>query len=194
MKPILFLDFDDTLVVTRHLVIQFLNSFYRIQIPSDMYLCGNSLEEVVNTYLPNNKQVTRHQLYDDYAINFLASKKIHDDAYPMEGTEIFIPQLALRYDLWVVTARQDGCRHVVENLCKKFFSRSIVGMHFVWKRVAPMQFSENASKKQFIASTRGEKIAFLDDNPNEVNDMYIFSNYFLLRLLMILSPLVFGFL
>ena len=89
----------------------------------------------------------------------------------MEGTEIFIPQLALRYDLWVVTARQDGCRHVVENLCKKFFSRSIVGMHFVWKRVAPMQFSENASKKQFIASTRGEKIAFLDDNPNEVRNI-----------------------
>ena len=75
MKPILFLDFDDTLVVTRHLVIQFLNSFYRIQIPSDMYLCGNSLEEVVNTYLPNNKQVTRHQLYDDYAINFSHRRK-----------------------------------------------------------------------------------------------------------------------
>jgi 5'(3')-deoxyribonucleotidase len=168
MKPIVFFDFDDTMVLTNPLVVAFLNSYYKIEIPTDVFLCGNSLEKVVNSLLPAHKAVTREELYEDYAKFFLGSREWHEKSYPLFESDVYVPKLASVYDLWIVTARQDGCRPLVEELCERFFPGHITGIHFVWKRVGVRDFQVNKTKSDFIASFTGEKVAYFDDNPGEI--------------------------
>jgi hypothetical protein len=166
-KKTVFFDFDDTMMETHPLLVAFLNQHYGIQIPLDIFLCGNSLDKVVNNFLPPHKAVSAEQLYEDYSRDFLGSRDWHDKAVPMEGACRHIPRLAARYNLWIVTARDDSSRPLLKELCKKFFGGHITGMHFVWKRVGVCDFKVNQTKCDFIAGFPGEKIAFFDDNPNE---------------------------
>ncbi len=168
IKPTVFYDFDDTMLDTRHLVAAYINLRYGTNISAEMYLSGNSLELAVNAALPPGKAVSRDRFYEDFDRLFLRSMKWHSKAVPVKDAEKYIPMISRKYNQWVVTARQDGCAPIFSKLCKKFFGNHISGAHFVWSRTGECQFEMNQSKRDFIASFPGNKVAFFDDNPEEV--------------------------
>lgn len=166
-KPIIFLDFDDTLMHTKDAVIDFCNDHYKIKISKEEYHCGNNLEKIVSAHLPEGEDVSRSDFYTHYGSEFLPSHKWHSGVYPVEGVADVIPQLSKKYDLWIVTARQKGSSEVVQSLIDKFLPGSISGTHHVWEHLGNGEFKESP-KKDFIESFKGEKILFIDDNPAEV--------------------------
>ena len=171
MKPILFFDFDDVLVYTRQVTIDFLTKFYGVQIPDELNYGGNSVWQMVVGLLPPEKKVSREQFYEDCAQHFLTSHDFHAKATPIAGAEMWVPRLAFKYDLWIVTARQEVSLPVVTKLSRKFFGNHIAGMHFVSRRLGERNFQLIKSKKDFIADFPGMKVAFFDDTPSEVREV-----------------------
>jgi len=104
MKPVLFFDFDDMLVLTMGLLRDFLNEHFSIKIPKGIFLCGYSLWGEVNDLLPPERKVTKDQFYEACAVGFLASRDWHLRAMPMPGAQECIPRLAGKYSLWLATA------------------------------------------------------------------------------------------
>jgi hypothetical protein len=168
MKPALFFDFDDTLVETREASKKYILHRYGVEMPKELYLCGNSLWVLVNSLLPPERRVEKDQFYQDWRDNFLTSDEHHRAVQPVREADVIVPQLSVRYDLWVVTARQEASQFVVARLCRRIFGRHITGMHFVWRGNDEVNSWEERSKKDFITNFAGEKVAFFDDNPGEV--------------------------
>lgn len=171
MKPTLFFDFDDTLVDTQPVMRDFIAEYYGVRLPDDLYLCGNTLWKIVNSYLPPERQIPHDQFYEDWAEKFLISHEVHSKVTTMNRADVHIPRLASKYNLWIVTARQEGGLSVVTRLCQRLFGQHIQGIHFVWRRLSKNEFKLIMSKKDFIASFPGEKVAFFDDNPGEVREV-----------------------
>lgn len=167
MRPVLFFDFDNMLVDTDQMQRDFILKEYGVNLPRDVYLCGNSLCEIVNSFLPPDRQVEKHQFYDHWCNNLVMSHKLHEPVKPIPGVMEYLPRIARRYDSWVVTARVLSGRSVAEKLCLKFFGDAISGMHFVWSNGESKTRVER-SKKDFIANFSGHKVAFFDDNPGEI--------------------------
>jgi len=97
----------------------------------------------------------------------------------MTGTWVFISSLSHRgYKLWTVTARQQHGMKVIRYLLDKYVPGCINGIHCVWGRSEEGSF-EGISKKKFMESIPGEKIAFFDDSPDEIKDTKDFISSFL---------------
>jgi hypothetical protein len=168
MKPALFFDFDDTLVETREASRRYIRHRYGVTMPEELYLCGNSLWIQVNELLPPGKKVEKDSFYVDWRDNFLTSDEWHEDARPIGEAPEVIAELSVHFVIWIVTARQLASRLVVEKLCQRFFGQHISGTHFVWDGDGKFQAWVERSKKDFISGFDGSKMAFIDDNPGEI--------------------------
>ncbi len=166
-KPALFLDFDNFKFDTWPAHIAYLNEKYGINSVIADYAHNPPLEQVVGRYLPEGQRPTHIPLYEDLGKNFLASIERHADVKPMEGMCEVVPKLAEKYDLWTVTARQKTSRPVIEHLIERYIPGCIAGIHNVWEHHGDGRVT-GVSKRDFIWSFQGPKVAFLDDSPGEI--------------------------
>jgi hypothetical protein len=169
MQKNIFLDLDGLKFDTLDAHVAYMNWRYGINSKPSDYLNNPPLQAVVNSYLPAEKHVTREEVYADSGKNFLSSIEWHKDVLPFEDMCEVLPELAKKYRLWTVTARQKGGLHVVKYLLNKYIPNCIYEIHCVWEYV-DNEFRD-IPKKQFISSVSGEKIGFIDDTPHEVIEL-----------------------
>jgi hypothetical protein len=71
-----------------------------------------------------------------------------------------------RYNLWLVTARDARTKPVVEHMLDKHFPNCFNGSHFVWTHTLDGFIGKQ--KRDFILDFPGDKVAFIDDSPSEI--------------------------
>jgi FMN phosphatase YigB (HAD superfamily) len=166
MKPVLFFDFDDTLFDTRGLTIEFIRAYYEVDIQHDGYFCGSNLHEAVNKHLPVEDHVEKHDFYLHWSENFGQSRAWYEKTKPLDSAKDILPELKERYDLWIVTARQLSTKVSVDHLLETHFPNCFSGVHFVRHHDGEKYVGK--PKRDFISEFLGEKIAFVDDSPTEI--------------------------
>jgi 5'(3')-deoxyribonucleotidase len=168
MKPTLFFDFDDVCVNHIDMLRVFIFQQFGVEIPAGHFICGNSIGKIVADLLPPDRKITSNRFYEVWATKGVISHELHAGVTPIPGALKYLPKLADKYDIWILTARMEDGRAVVERLCQKFFAGHISGFHFVWKRFGVEDFRQVKSKRDFIKDFSGVKVAFFDDNPGEI--------------------------
>jgi len=166
MKPKIFFDFDDTLFVTKHLITRYIHEQYDVVLPPDEYHCGNSLYEIVVS-LRTDIKIDRETFWRSYAHDFLASTEWHKNIEPYPDMIETMQQLAKKYEIIIVTARQEISRPVVKQILDIYLPNTISHVHYVWKIINGIYVPY--LKADFISDLSGEKVAFFDDNPGEID-------------------------
>ncbi|MBK5215805.1 MAG: hypothetical protein JJE53_03305 [Candidatus Pacebacteria bacterium] len=169
MKNNLFFDFDGMKFDTLKAHILYINNRYGINTVMSDYIGYNyHLDLIVNKYKPE-LNLTRDEFFEDLGKNFSTSIELHQDVIPMKGMCKILPLLSKKYTLWTVTARQTCGHGVIQYLLNKYVPGCISGVHYVWNHSEVGGF-EGISKRDFILSVPGKKIAFFDDSPDEIRD------------------------
>jgi hypothetical protein len=167
-KPYIFLDFDGLQFNTLPALIIFFNETYKINSVAADYISGSSLQSIIRKYDPGNT-TSFDDIYLHHAKNFLASLDWHKNVLPVTGMCEVVPRLVEKYTLWTLTARQNISLPVIRYLSNKYVPNCISGVHCVWSHINGEY--RQASKKTFIESVVGEKIAFIDDSKSEIIKM-----------------------
>jgi hypothetical protein len=183
-KPHLFFDFDGVKFDTVPHEVKYLNARYGIDIKvSEFRGKSEIVDKIINSYLPKTDQLDRLEIWKDLGQNYSASIKWHQDVLPMNGMLKVIKSLREKYTIWTVTSRQSDGKYVIQYLLDKYVPGCINGIHCVYT------FNDNnlsaVFKKDFIRSIKGEKIAFFDDSPSEIEAVkdlipsYLFDPFYL---------------
>ena len=151
--------------------VNYMNHRYGIVTQPEDHIENPSLHLVANKYLPPERHITREDMYEDLASNFLASHEWHKDVQPLEGMADVVQRLAEKYQIWVVTARAVGGMQVMQKLFDTYTPNCIAGIHCVWTGLGGKKFAER-SKRDFVKNFEGTKIAFFDDSPKEIRNMH----------------------
>lgn len=167
-KPHIFLDLDNLKYHTTPAHMEYVNSTYSVKTVYEDYLDMSNLHAVLKTY--TNNVPDYDQFWNDMGINFLSSIKWHEKVEPFPDMREVVFELVEKYTLWTVTARQRRTKKVIEYLNNKHIPNCITDVHCVWIDQEDGTFSKHP-KKDFILSTEGDKIAFIDDTPREIYDM-----------------------
>lgn len=170
MKPNLFFDFDNTKFNTTPALMLYINQRWNINsIESDYIGKNDDLELVVGKYR-TDIEINRNEVYEDLGRDYNKSIVRQKDVPSIKNMRRVIKLLSKKYTLWTVTARQKEGMHVIKYLLDKHIPGCISGIHCVWERKAS-GISIETSKKDFIESISGEKVAFIDDSPKEILKM-----------------------
>ncbi|MFA6920085.1 MAG: HAD hydrolase-like protein [Candidatus Paceibacterota bacterium] len=176
-KSNLFFDLDDTILNTKPVVIEFINKKYNVNITESDYRYNDNFPEVIKKYDPKFK-MSFEDFYIDYGKNFIASIDSNKNIQLISGAKVVIPFLYEKYNLFIVTAREKSGMNVINYLLKKYLSKNYFKqIHCVWRRAGDTFVAE--SKKDFILSIHGKKVAFIDDSVKEVQKMSDFLPTFL---------------
>ena len=166
----MFFDLDGMKFKTLPAQVAYVNKRYGIRTTlSDHIGRNHTLDSLVRERCPG-LHFTRDEFYGDLAENFLTSVDWHKDVPPMDGMTAIAPLLAEKYTLMTVTARQKSGIDVIKYLLDAHIPKCISEIHCVYEKAADGTFKET-SKKDFILSVSGEKIAFFDDTPEEIISM-----------------------
>lgn len=168
-KPKIFLDWDGLKFDTIPAHIEWINHFYGINSSVEEYinLGGGSWTQVINKHKPELALV-KETLYLDLADNFLNSLEWHSNVMPFDGMCAIVPQLAKKYELIVVTARQKVSEPLILHFSEKYVPGCVTHIHCVHEHMGGNVF-QRVSKRDFILGSHGEKIAFIDDSPHEID-------------------------
>ncbi len=169
-KPTLFFDFDGFKFNTLPAHMRYINQRYHITSTESDFIELLHVSRVVKKYLPDNQSPSKEEIYLDLAENFLKSWDWHKDIPPIEGMCQVVPLLAKKYTLWTVTARQISSLPTIERLLNMHIPSCISGVHCVWEHLGGTSY-RGEPKKDFILKFPGKKIAFIDDNPEEIKEM-----------------------
>ena len=164
-RPTIFVDFDDTLVQTKLLFLRFLNESLSVNIDYRDVDYDSAMIEKINSRLPKSDRMSEQEFHDFVQHEFTISEKWHDELQPIDCAARIIPELAERYQLWIVTARTSGA-NTTESILEKFFPGCFGGIHFVHRRI-PTGYAV-FPKRDFIRHFKARKVAFIDDSPTEI--------------------------
>lgn len=170
MKPVLFFDFDNTLIDVRHVLARFLKDHYDFEIDLGTFIDGSNLPILINERLPDEDKIDEHAFYRHCSMHFTGSIEWHTDCEPIPGAVETLQLLKNQYELWIVTARDLATKPVVDYILEKNFPGLFSGAHFVWQFDDDQQRFVGVPKKDFIMDfdLRRAKIAFFDDSPGEI--------------------------
>ncbi len=165
-KPHLFFDFDEFIVKSKAAAVAYINKKYGINTTEEDHGDNDSLLEVIKKH-DENLNVSFDEAYLDIGHNFHASIEVQKNIPLMEGAKEIIPWLSEKYHLWIVTARQKVGLTAINHILDEYFPGCFQGVHCVWDYIDGIGYSES-SKKDFILSIPGERVAFIDDSPKEI--------------------------
>lgn len=174
-RPRIFLDFDETLFNTKGAVFSYFKEKYGVKLDSNQWYCGNQFYETINQQIEN--KISADTFWRDFADEFLASVERHKQVEAMPQMIPVVKELAEKYDLYVVTARQEEGKKSMFYLFERDIKGCINFAHFAWAR--SRKEKEYFSKKDFIQSRWGENVCYMDDNPNEIEEVDPFLPSFL---------------
>lgn len=163
----LFLDFDDTLVETRHLVAQYLGKRYGIQLQAEEISDNNGFDQALKKYGVN---IGYNEVYLDFGKNFFPSFDLQEfKLYP--GAKEAILHLSEIYNLYIVTSRQRCEKTHIKNILRHneilhCFKEDEI--HCVWDWQDDHFVSE--PKRNFVEKKRPEETVtgFIDDSIDEI--------------------------
>lgn len=164
----IFLDFDDTLFFTKPAIFQYVEDTYGVTINQTKWHCGNSLPEIINAYA-GEELVEVDSFWRNYARDFLMSVEKHQTVQPLPDMVEVINELSEIYELYIVTARQKVGIKVIDHLVTKHIDGCIKHIHCVWDTDGSTY--KPTYKHEYVGQHLGEKIAFIDDHPQEVEKM-----------------------
>jgi hypothetical protein len=168
-KPHVFFDFDGLKFNTAPAHAAYMNERWNIQSVDSDYSGDEPLDGIIKKY-NKNSTVTLEEVYEDLGKNFLTSLIHHEKVLPWNGMLEVMPLVAKKYTSWTVTARQKSGIDVIKYLLDKHIRGLITDVHCVWDHKGGGVF-HSVTKREFIASIAGEKIAFFDDAPREILDV-----------------------
>ena len=158
-----FVDFDDTIVPTKHLVAQYLSNKYNVPVETKDLTDNNGFNK---TILDKGVTVGYNEVYLDFGKNFFPNFGIKDFIfYP--GAKDAIERLSEIYNLYIVTSRQEEEKENLKNILKfNNVLECFQDIHCVWKW-GNNHFVED-SKTSFMKRQEGTNIGFLDDSLAEI--------------------------
>lgn len=167
-KDYIFFDLDGMKFNSLPAYVLYINNRWNIKTELEHYFDkGSRLEEIVREHTGNHL-LTRDEVFGDFKKNFLTSIDWHKNILPMPDMVEVIKELASKYKLYTVTARHREGLHVINYLIGKYIPNCISYVHCVSDIVDGKHIS--ISKRDFISSIQGNKIAFLDDSLHEIED------------------------
>lgn len=170
MKPYLFFDFDGLKFNTTPALVRYMNQRWNMNsVESDYVNRVHDIESVINKYR-KDLNVTYSEAYEDMGKNYNSSLLWQQDVQPIENMCEIMKLLSKKYTLLTVTARQKAGIHVIQYLLDKYIPGCVTDIHCVYESIGNGKFNE-VLKKDFIKSLTGEKVAFIDDSPKEIEDM-----------------------
>ena len=165
----LFFDLDEMKFGTLSAQVAYTNHRWNTETTIDDHIGQNhKLEELVRKHT-GMEHLTRDEVYIDFGRNFLASIDWHKQVQPMPYMQEVMHDLAQKYTLYTVTARQEISLPVIKYLLDTHIPGCITHIHCVYGRINN-QYIEKP-KKDFIASIKGDNLAFFDDSLSEIRNM-----------------------
>lgn len=164
-RPTIFVDFDDTLVQTKVLFLRFLYESLGVKIEYRDVDYDSTMIGKINFQLSESERMSEQEFHDFVQHEFTISEKWHNELQPIDCATRIIPELANRYQLWIVTARTSGS-NTTEQIIEKFFPGCFSGIHFVHRRTSTGHAV--FPKRDFIRHFKARKVAFIDDSPTEI--------------------------
>lgn len=165
-----FVDFDDTLVETRHLVAQYFSKKYGVIILPEDILDNNGFDSALRI---KGVKESSDQIYLDFGKNFFNNFKVEDFCL-YDGVKEAIISLSSIYNIYIVTSRQKSERVYIENILRHNGVLQYVSeVHCVWDWDDQNKHFISDSKASFIERKREKEIgiAFVDDSIKEVLDV-----------------------
>lgn len=163
-----FLDFDDTLIETKHLVAQYLNKKYGVDLTTEDLVDNNGFN---NTLCANGVGVSYNEVYLDFGKNFFPSFSLKDFLLYPNAKETII-NLSSIYNLYITTSRQKVEKTYIEEILKYHEIYSCFqDIHCVWNYNGNYFVSE--TKSSFVEKKKDQEtgIGFIDDSLAEVKEI-----------------------
>ena len=167
-KENLVFGFDDTLVNSRPLVVEYLNQRWGIKAKESDFYEYNAVHKVVQGYLKDDS-LTYEQIYDDYQANFAKSLHWHERIEPMPQMCEVVSELCLKYDLHIATKRNNSGIHLVNMVLDKYLPQKIQSVYCAIKHIEGVGYMF-MKKRDFILGLNGKTIALIDDSKIEVEE------------------------
>lgn len=166
-KGLYFVDLDDTLISTRHLVVAYMNHRYQIKTMEEDLKDNNSFHLVVNKFRPEHT-TTYNDVYLDFARNFFPFFRPEDFCL-FDGAREAIQKMYEKNCLFITTTRQDIEKEEIKKILRyheilHFFS----DIHCVWRWENNKFVS--IPKVSFINSLPGVKVGQIDDSLFEIKE------------------------
>ena len=165
-KKNLIFDFDDTLINSLPLLIEFINTTWNIESIESDYVEQNVLHKIVQKYT-NDPSITYEQVYSCYRNDFSLSSEWYDKITPMPYMCEIVNSLAIKYNLYIATKRSNLSSILVDKVLDKYIPNCIENVYYAIKYVEGFGYLYQ-SKRDFILGLNGESIAFIDDSPLEI--------------------------
>lgn len=160
-----FVDFDDTITPTKHLVAQYLSSRYGVNLTRDDITNNNDFGLILKS---SGVNVDRNQIYLDFGKNFFPSFALENFAL-YSGAKEAIEKLSEIYNIYIVTSRQESEKKYLRDILEFYnLFKCFEDIHCVWKWNGG-QFIED-SKTSFMKRQKGTNIGFLDDSLEEIKN------------------------
>lgn len=169
-KEHLFFDFDGMTFDTLPSTLLFINQTYNTDIKlNEIVNRGSEIELIIQKHT-GDLSITKRQFYKLYNENYLMSLERHKDIQPMKNAPQVIRALREKYILHTLTARQFTGFDVIKYMIDTHLGGAMQHIHCV-SRVDPDGKTKIVTKREYVDSIDGYKIAFFDDSLHEVNDM-----------------------
>lgn len=168
-RPALFFDFDDSLVQTTPVIRQYIFETYSVRLP-DGYVCGHSLDAIVQERLPRGAHFDRAQFWKRQRTEFQQSKKWMRKLKPVEDAPEVIQYLTKTYELWLVTARDKQGLTLIGDTLDMLYPEAFTGIHCVYHNHRDGKYTKEPKHAFMERFHRDHRIGFIDDHPQEIKD------------------------
>lgn len=168
-KKNLVFDFDDTIVISLPLLIEFMNKTWSIKSEESDYNGQDMLYKIVQKYT-NNPSFTYEDVHASYWNNFALSTEWHDKIMPMPGMSEVVKNLLPKYNLHIATKRSNLSTHLVNKVLNKHIPDCIESVYYATKYIDGIGHLYQ-TKRDFILGLNGESVGFVDDSPFEIEEM-----------------------
>lgn len=168
-KGNIIFDLDNTLIESRHIMIEYMNSKWGINSIERDYYDDDNLHAIVNKYR-NGSPVSRKEFYDDYVANLILSMEWNRRIKPVLFLKEIIESFSREHNLYIATKRLDISARIVNQMLKDYHIAQYI--EDVYYAIRYINFFGNRylklSKGFFMKNLPRENIAFVDDSLHEI--------------------------
>lgn len=161
-KGYVFFDFDDFLFYTNKDFVRFLHESFGFDITCKDLALTQDFHKLL---LEHGLELPHEDFWNLVQKDYLLNIQYHENALPVDGVLDFVPKIAEKFLMVIVTNRQAEGRSVVEYLLNKHLPQCFHSIHFVHSNSQVV-----LKKSEFINQFQSElpKIGFFDDHIKEV--------------------------
>lgn len=179
MENILILDFDETMFQTKKLEIKYIEKIYNLKIDHYKY---QKYGKIIAINVKKQNIITNYSsFWRNHLEMYQTDIFFHKLIEPFPDMIKTVQDLSKKYKIVIATGRINISKFVIQDILDKFIPNCISDIHCVWRTENGKHIK--SSKKEYVKQLEGKKIAFLDDNIDELIEMdnlipcYLFRPY-----------------